>query len=55
MRFRGTELDIIEIIVGLVMIPLISFSLIFFFSTIENQVDKIDKLLSEFDIVCRKA
>lgn len=55
MRFRGTELDIIEIIVGLVMIPLISFSLIFFFSTIENQVDKIDKLLSEFDFVCRKA
>jgi hypothetical protein len=27
----------------------------FFFSTIENQVDKIDKLLSEFDFVCRKA
>ena len=55
MRFRGTELDIIEIIVGLVMIPLVSFSLSFWFSTIENQVDKIDKLLSEFDFVCRKA
>ena len=60
MRFRGAELDIIEIIVGLVIIPLGLFPLSFwcycsFFSTIENQVDKIDKLLSEFDFVCRKA
>jgi len=52
---RGSEFDIVEIIIGFVIFPLGFWYYGSFFSTIENQVDKIDKLLSEFDIVCRKA
>lgn len=53
---RGGETDIIEtIIIGFAIFPLGFWCYGSFFSTIENQVDKIDKLLSEFDFVCRKA
>lgn len=52
---RGSEPDIVEVIIGFVIFLLGFWCYGSFFSTIENQVDKIDKLLSEFDIVCRKA
>ena len=52
---RGSESDIVEIIIDFVIFPLGFWYYGSFFSTIENQVDKIDKLLSEFDFVCRKA
>ena len=53
---RGSsEVDIVVIIIDFVIFPLGFWYYGSFFSTIENQVDKIDKLLSEFDFVCRKA
>ena len=57
---RGSEVDIVVTIIDFVIFslglsPLSFWCYCSFFSTIENQVDKIDKLLSEFDFVCRKA
>ena len=54
-RYRGSEFDIIEMIIGFVIFPLGFWCYRKFFSSIENQVDKIDKLLFEFDLICRKA
>lgn len=52
---RGSEVDIVVIIIDFVIFSLSFWCYCSFSSTIENQVDKIDKLLSEFDFVCRKA